>query len=215
LSLWVGGDSTAVYMGQGLTALARALGGTVSGEFYKNSTGLTRPDFFDWRQEFADEMARARPNVAVVMLGANDLQGIVAADGRSYQPGTDGWRAEYTRRLDAALDTLTADPDRLVVWVGQPIMEPSEYNAGIQQLNDLFAAEAQKRPNVVYVDAYDLFADGHGQYQVRLATAQGDQDLRAADGIHFTVAGGQYLADAVMKAIRSHKELILGGSAGG
>jgi len=208
LRLWVGGDSTSVYMGAALAAAARAGGGSVAGEKYTISSGLSRPDFFDWPSHVTAEVERTNPNVVVLMVGANDAQGMTSADGRvvSSSALSAEWKAEYARRVAAVMEGVSA-PGRLVVWVGQPVMGPSDYNERMRALSAIFREQAAAHPGVVYFDSYALFAEGSGQYQVSL----GSVTMRTSDGIHFTTQGGAYLADAILAEIRARKELEIDG----
>lgn len=206
--LWIGGDSTAVYMGGSLAALTRALNGTVEGETYRTSSGLSRPDFFDWPAHLRAEMGRTSPNVVVVMFGANDPQGLVRPDGRVVSPFSEEWRAEYARRVDEALDILSA-PGRVVVWVGQPVMGPEGFNSQVRAVNAIYLERTSAREDAVYVDAYALTADGAGRFREGFALQGGYISLRADDGIHFTTSGGQYLAIAVLAAFRARAEFVV------
>lgn len=208
LRLWVGGDSTAVYMGAALANVAASSGGTVTGQKYTISSGLSRPDFFDWPDYLAGELAQAQPNVVVLMVGANDAQGVVTPDGHavSTTPLSPEWRAAYSERVGATMETMAA-PGRLVVWVGQPVMGPPEYNDRMRVLSAIFREQAEVHPGVLFVDSYALFADTDGQFQVSLVEDGSPVTMRTSDGIHFTTAGGAYLAAAVMQEIRAHKDL--------
>lgn len=211
LRLWVGGDSTAVYMGAALASTALATGGTVTGQKYTISSGLSRPDFFDWPDFLAGEMAQADPNVVVLMLGANDAQGVVTPDGHavSTTPLSPEWRAAYSERVGQAMETMVAQ-GRLVVWVGQPVMGPPDYNERMQVLSGIFREQADAHPGVLFVDSYGLFADADGQFQASIVDDGAPVTMRTSDGIHFTTAGGAYLAAAVMREIRAHKDLLGG-----
>jgi hypothetical protein len=208
LRLWVGGDSTSVYMGGALADITRQLNGVVAGDEHRTSSGLSRPDFFDWPAFLRSEMARTNPNVVVVMFGANDPQGLVTVDGQVVQPLSEGWRAEYTRRVAATMELLAA-PDRLQVWVGQPVMEPEGFNNQMKVVDAIYAEQAALRTDAIFVDSYTLFATPAGGYRDGGPGPDGAYvTWRAADGIHFTVAGGQYLAQAVMGSIRSNLDLV-------
>ena len=119
--MWVGGDSQA----ETLTAsLARLAGGTDLIEtttHFRLSSGLTRPDFFDWPAFLFRESEAFDLEVIVLMLGGNDSQAIQTAQGEVFQRLTDEWRDEYRGRVGDMMDLLDA-PGRILVWVGQPVM---------------------------------------------------------------------------------------------
>jgi len=192
LRVYSNGDSTSYFMTVALYSLMQNLGSVPVAEAeYKISSGLVRTDFFDWYAYLATQMAAYQPDVVVFMVGANDaLQ-------------TGGLDA-YRQRVAAMMDQLRA-PARLVVWVGQPIMDSARsasLAAAIPGLNQVFREEAAARPWVLYVDAYALTADANGNYADYLPDETGTLRLmRAGDGIHFTPEGGRRLALGVIAAL--------------
>lgn len=196
LRLWSDGDSTSYFMTVALFSIAANQGGIpVRTADYKISSGLQNTVFFDWRSYISSEMALYDPDVAVFMVGANDALQI-----RSYE--------DYASRVGAIMD-LMRRPGRRVIWVGQPNMQPNPalgYNpalaGAIPPLNQVFSSEAAKRPWVTYVDCYALTSFSEGSYADSLPDENGvEQALRAADGIHFSLAGGRRLALGVVAAL--------------
>ena len=118
---------------------------------YKVSSGLTRPDFFDWPALLRADIASANPTVSVVVLGSNDAQDILV-DGKSFVVDSPEWRAEHARRVDEVLDILTAD-GRSVVWVGIPNAEHSQFSDRLRIL------EQTTRQVVAQRDGVNLLPD--------------------------------------------------------
>ena len=48
---------------------------------YKVSSGLARPDFFDWPAHLRRQLPAVDPDIVVVTFGGNDAQGMALADG--------------------------------------------------------------------------------------------------------------------------------------
>lgn len=193
--VWSHGDSTSYYMTVAIYAQASAAGGSpVEAADYKISSGLLNPAFFDWPSFIGQEMAAYNPDLAVFMIGANDAMQI-----RSYE--------DYAARVGAVMD-LMYRPGRVLVWMGQPNMQPNPalgYNPAlvdrIPAINEVFRDEAAKRSWVVYVDTWALTSWSDGTYAPVLPDENGvEQALRAPDGIHFTPAGGRRLALAALAA---------------
>ncbi len=199
--LWVGGDSMAIEFGGALARLSGESGVITPDLDARGATGLTRPDFFDWPLELKKIADRDQPEVMVIIFGANDSQGLKTADGNIHQPGSEGWRAEYRLRVAATMD-LVASPGRVVVWVGQPIMESSDLSDRMRELNTIFQAEAATRPGVLFFDSWPLFVDANGRYSAFLPGDSGGlQNLRDADGVHLSLSGADRLASAVLKRL--------------
>ena len=207
LRLWVGGDSLAGIFGQSVVRLATDTGVIDARLDYRLSTGLTRPDYFDWPGEFHQVVREQSPDIMVVIFGANDAQGIRTPDGAVFQVGSDGWQREYARRVGLVMDMLDA-PGRLVVWAGLPPMRDADFSGRLRDLDHIYKLEAAFHPGVVFVDTWSLFAGPNGGYAAYLPDAGGDMQLvREPDGVHLTRAGGDRLADEVFRVITAHVQL--------
>lgn len=203
LRVWMGGDSMAKVLGEALLRQASETGLVTVTPDPQLSSGLTRPDFFDWPGHF-DQLVRSGDyEVFVVMFGANDSQGIKTRDGEIFQPGEPGWSAEYRRRVAGVMDLLGGG-NRLVLWVGQPIMRSAEFSQRMAELNVIYREEAAKRPWVQFIDLWPLFQSPSGGYAAYLADDDGEvKEMRHPDGVHFVRAGGERAARAIMAVIRA------------
>jgi hypothetical protein len=179
---------------------------------YRISTGLTRPDYFDWPRELDRVVRETDPELMVIIFGANDSQGIQMPDGRVFERNSPDWLAEYRRRVAGTMDLLRDDEgDRLVVWLGQPPMRESGFNQRMAYLNNIYAEEAAKRPWIRYFDTWAFFTDGNGAYAPTLASRDGTvHDMRIGDGIHLTTPGGDRLAWAIVEALTELVDLSAG-----
>jgi hypothetical protein len=201
LRVWIGGDSMTHDYG---LAFQSKLGGTPGFTVdldYRISTGLTRPDYFDWPAELADNVLPKKPEVMVVMFGANDAQAMELPNG-VFDVGSPEWNAEYRRRVGDTMDLLAGD-GRMVIWVGQPYMRDNGFSDRMAVLNQIFEEEAAKRPWVKYLDSRPvLSAPGKPGYAEYLPDSSGAPTLaRQGDGIHLSEFGSQKLADATIDLI--------------
>jgi hypothetical protein len=207
LRLWVGGDSLAGIFGQSVVRLATDTGVIDAQLDYRLSTGLTRPDYFDWPAEFHQVLREQSPDIMVVIFGANDAQGIRTPAGDVYQVGSDGWQREYARRVGLVMDMLRA-PGRLVVWAGLPPMRDGDFSDRLRGLDQIYKLEAGVRDGVIFVDTWSLFSGPNGGYAPYLPDAGGDMQLvREPDGVHLTRAGGDRLAAEVFRMIEDRVDL--------
>ena len=206
LRLWVGGDSLAIRFGESLVRLAEDTGMFDSQLDARISTGLARPDYFNWPGQLSKVSSEEDPDIMVMLFGSNDSQGLMDPAGDVYSAHSDGWRAEYRRRVETTLDTVAA-PDRLVVWVGLPPMRDGEFSQRLADIDRIYREAAAAHEGVLYVDTWSLFSDDHGQYVAYLDDGGNVAQVREPDGVHLTRAGGDRLAEAVMDAIDEHVEL--------
>ncbi|MFA5565364.1 MAG: DUF459 domain-containing protein [Acidimicrobiia bacterium] len=207
LRLWVGGDSMSQVFGQSLVSFVEQTGVITSTLDYRISTGLTRPDYFNWPAHLDTEMERLDPEAVVIMFGANDAQGM-EADGQVFERLSDGWKDHYRRRVAGTMDLLKA-PGRIVYWVGQPIMRDSAFSGRMAQLNEIYSSEAATRPWVKFIDSYSMFANESGNYEAYLTGLDGSvHDMRQGDGIHLSRPGGDLLARHVLDLIEADANIV-------
>jgi hypothetical protein len=195
LRVWVGGDSMMRDLSESVQRLAAGNALLAVTAHYEISSGLTRPDYFDWPDALRSDMTDTDAEVAVVMFGANDGQGLIAPDGTTYQRVSEpGWQREYADRVAALMDQLRAD-GRLVLWVTQPPMRDGDFDARMDIVNEIYRAAASTRPWVDLVETALLFGDSGGAFADRLPGPDGElRDLRQDDGIHLSREGADLLA---------------------
>jgi len=191
LKIYIAGDSMAGIPGMALTNLARDTGVMKARLDYRVSSGLCRPDFFDWPAQLARQVYAYHPPAAVLMFGANDRQGVQPPSGKVYQFESAGWKKEYRRRVDDVIGELFDGGVRRIYWVGQPIMPDRAFSRQMQVINDIYKKAAKAHPGVHYVDAYGLFGNGSGVYAAisRTIGAASSRSARATAPTSPTPAG--------------------------
>lgn len=200
LRLLVVGDSMTEAAGPALLDASEGTGVIDATHELRYSSGLTRPDYFDWPARLATLLAERDPEAVVVFLGANDGQGIQTPSGPA-SFGTDAWVAEYRARVAAAMDLLTAD-GRIVYWIGLPVMRSAGYDERMRLLTRIYREEAEGRADVRFLDTRATFTGPDGGYSAYLPDAAGRPVLvRRNDGIHLTPAGADRVVALVMQAV--------------
>jgi hypothetical protein len=205
LKVWVGGDSLSITPGESFVNLAP---GTevmdVANNFVDGhvATGLARPEKFNWPDHMLDVIAADQPNALVITLGSNDDQDLTGEGGVGPYASPE-WMTEYRRRVGGMMDALTANSDRILFWVGVPVLRvraEDRYNP----INQIFREEAAKRVGrVVYVDLDTPFRGPDGGYVDIIDGVQ----VRTPDGLHFTRAGGDQVAQMVIDAMNQAYDL--------
>jgi hypothetical protein len=201
LKVWMMGDSMVETPGPQFLILSDSLGLVDADVYYEYISGLNRSDYFDWPAYFAEELPKLQPDALIVTFGANDGQDAFTEDGvvEAWSPE---WFEWYRPRVEEAMDVLSENMDGIVYWVGLPVMENDTFTEHVRQLNELFAAEAEKHPNIEYVDIWELFQDESGNYNAYLPDPDGGvTNVRYPDGVHFTPQGGLILARHLMSRI--------------
>lgn len=165
------------------------------------STGLTNFVYRDISEKTRDQLAEQDFDVAVVLFGSNDIQGIRHDSGAVYNFRSADWETVYRERIRDVVTQLQSD-GATVYWVGLPVMRSSRYNANTIYLNGIFREEVEAL-GAVFISTRAVTGDAEGNYSAYLADAGGTQRLvRADDGIHFTLPGYTRLSAPVAAAIR-------------
>jgi hypothetical protein len=169
------------------------------GRFGNNGTGLTRPDKYDWPDELKKIIAKFHPDLLVASMGLNDRQFLVDVDaGRAHvEFGTPEWTAKYAEQVTRVLKEASEVRAGLL-WVGIPILRDAAANADALEKNQIYsgAISSLGARNVRYVAPWQLNPGGPEAYK-SIGPGRGGSvvALRAPDGIHFTAAGYDLLAD--------------------
>jgi hypothetical protein len=209
LRLWAGGDSLGEYVGNQLLFPISNTDLTDVELSYHISTGLARPDYFNWLTEIERVMSQPSPPEALVfMVGGNDDQNMLR-DSEVLDLGSEAWYEEYRRRVGAFMDaSATASGSSHLYWIGLPPMREIERETISVQINEIISSEAEARPWVTFVDIHALFTGPDGGFQAQLIDPQGTQRVaRAPDGVHITFAGSTWVADRVWSAIEDRWDL--------
>jgi len=203
LRLYLGGDSMANSFGVALQRVAGSTGIIAPTIDYRVVSGLARPDYFNWPLHLAEDVVPTDPEVVVLLFGANDAQSLRLDDGTICRRFERCWIAEYRRRVAGTMDLLRdPDGDRLVLWLGQPIMGPSSGVDHVDLFNAVYEEEAADRPWVRYVDTWSWFARPDGSYSAYLPAADGTEHrVREPDDVHLTAAGGERLSWALLRLL--------------
>jgi hypothetical protein len=169
----------------------------------RNGTGLARGDLLDWTRELASILAQDRPTLLLVSLGLNDHQQIVAPPHGRVAYGAREWTDAYRARIESFL-TVGAQTEAGLVWLGNPVMRDPVMQSRTAQLNALVAEAiaGMASAKAVYLAPWRLAAEGDESYRQYGAAASGARtQLRAADGVHFTPAGYDLVADHVTPSL--------------
>lgn len=167
----------------------------------KSSSGLARPDFFDWQWEGRRQVELRSPDMVVVLVGGNDGQDMSSQSGqRKRVPwDTDAWKTEYRMRMDAFLAALSA-PGRKIVWLALPRTNTNKFESKLRIIRavqreavEAFGEDATYLETSPFLEA----DDGSLMSTAIVGKARAPVELRADDGIHFTMAGSEFLAAAL------------------
>ncbi len=153
----------------------------------------------EWIAPIRRFLASEKADIAIVMFGGNDRIDIKNA-GRYLRFRTDAWREEYVGRVDKIMKALV-DAGLKVIWCGNPIARSDTYSADMDYINRIFAERAA-RLGVEFLPLWEAVADDGGKYTAFGKDLGGvTRRLRTDDGIHFTTAGYELIAEKIVALI--------------
>ncbi len=196
LRVLVVGDSLGVDLGDALANELSSTGVVQTTVDAQPSTGLTRPDYFDWPARLNSDLSEYNPEVIVVMMGANDPQSYMGS-GPDLQVGSPAWVQAYSQRVAAFMQEATS-MGRYVMWVGQPPMQSPGLSSEMTTINEIDFTQALKVPRVTYIPSEGPLSGGQGGFVQYVSDAQGNQiQVRTPDGIHIAPGGADILGQAI------------------
>ncbi len=165
----------------------------------RSSTGLCRPDFYDWPKAMREYMTSLHPKLVVICVGTNDDQSVSDA-GKRYHYISPGWQQAYAHKVEEIIDII-AQNGGTSIWVSPPIMGPNYLRPRVFAIKEVIRQTCERR-NVVFIDVWQTLADSAGNYQRFIVDSNRKKTaLRTKDGVHVTQAGNTLLARAILPQI--------------
>lgn len=184
--------------------------GLTVGKFQKSSSGICRPDFFDWREAAVEKAsARPRPKVVVLYLGGNDSQDLKLLPGEQqrlnrkrawvrFKDERDQWREHYENRMVEVIDGVCDLGVRKVIVLSTVAVAASKHVRQQEVIRELQQKAAARSKCGVFHSTIPP--------QDRVPPAQLAQ-YRAKDGFHVTREGADrvwtWLEQPFLKTVKS------------
>jgi uncharacterized protein len=169
----------------------------------KSASGLARPDFYDWFDQGTRQVEFRKPDLVIVVMGGNDGQDIPPWKGSSrVRWDTGEWPSAYRGRVDDFLGRVTTpiegEAGAKVLWLGLPMMGMRSLEKKLVLIRKIHQdAVASLGDGALYLDTTQFLVDEQGALLASAPVKGKSRELRAEDGIHFTMSGSEYLADKV------------------
>lgn len=195
------GDSN-IYgsLGRALQTRLEAAGYRVF-RFGKPTSGLARPDFFDWLVEAPPRLALYRPDIVLFMAGGNDGQVLQPRPPMSkiiQFHSEQAWREEYGRRVLMLAELLALD-GRMAFFLSPTNRRSLVARRKMQRVRAVQATALAGVPRVAWIDMGPPSSDEGGNYLARGPSPGGRRvALRHGDGIHLTDEGGRVVAERLL-----------------
>ncbi len=208
------GDSLSIPLGEQLKTYYSLQSGVDYMCHGKVSSGLVRPDFYNWERVLDELAGRQRPDVLVVMLGTNDFKPLKTRQG-SLRFGSTDWNREYARRVQRLISIARYHaPHSEIYWVGAPVMGKPDLNRAVTHINKVIAHQLGRNSRCRFIDTSAALADAKGRFiEYAPLDSGGRIRLRAKDGVHLTGQGAALLADSCLSVLAPGSEMMLANAA--
>ena len=162
----------------------------------KKSTGLSRPDFYDWPTVLRKNLTEHRPHLVVMWVGTNDPQGIHGHRGLG-EPCSEAWQEVYRTKLHEVVQLSHAHGARFML-MGPPVVGDPKLNAQLGIIDHLMQLECRSL-GICYISTRYILGGKEGLFHPRGRLLSGEYvDLRSSDRVHITSDGNRRVMDYLL-----------------
>lgn len=164
----------------------------------RRNTGLAYPGYFNW-PETTQKALDDNPDIGllVVFLGPNDPWSMPNGPGKPYLKfKSEDWETEYRNRIRSIL-TLAQQHQVPVIWLLPPNMRSDKLNQSMAWLDTMYSSEVKAVGGIV-LNVNDLFGYKDDIYSPTTVIDGKKISLRAPDGTHYSPAGQNLIAQAII-----------------
>ncbi len=171
----------------------------------KPTSGLARPDFFDWLTEGVRLVDHYRPDVVIILFGGNDGQRLepYAGERRVWWKDEATWREAYRSRVTRLAMALSGGGRRLFV-LGPTNRLPRIAREKMLRVRQVQREAVEGLTRVTWIDTFALTSREDGRPEAEGRDRRGRRvRLRRPDGIHLTAEGAAVLMDKLWPALQA------------
>jgi hypothetical protein len=172
----------------------------------KLSTGLTRPDVFDWPAKLRALVAEVHPDLVIANFGGNDAQAMVLERGEVAHYATPRWEAAYRARVREIV-AIARQGGARVVMLGMSTTRDPVLSRRMEHINAI-TEEAGRAAGADFLSIWDLGADAGGHFQDVVVIDGVPTRTRLADGKHFSRAGALHVVGPICDRLAARYKFV-------
>ncbi len=162
----------------------------------KGSTGLARPDFYNWPKVLEENMIKHKPHVVVMWIGTNDTQNIYGMKGLG-EPLSWPWQKAYHNKLIEIFRIVRKHNARLIM-MSPPVMNKQKFDDNLKAITNLMEWTCKKY-GASFLNTRPILSDSREKYVQRKPMADGKvSPIRTPDQIHITADGNILVMDRLL-----------------
>ncbi|WP_354186328.1 SGNH/GDSL hydrolase family protein [Bartonella japonica] len=164
------------------------------------NSGLVRTDYYSWKSNISTLIDKNKPDIIVMVIGANDNQPIQMSHG-IFNTNEPEWMNIYKQRITEIAESLHAS-EKPWIWMGQPAFGNDNLTQKVKIFNKLYKQEIESAKGH-FIDIWDGFIDEQNQFSFSGYDTNGKVvKLRTPDGLNFTSEGKRKLASYLEKKLQ-------------
>ncbi|MCZ2158018.1 DUF459 domain-containing protein [Bartonella sp. 220] len=164
-------------------------------------SGLVRTDHTPWKNNISEIIEKNKPDVIIMVIGANDNQSIITPQG-IFSTNEPEWLNNYKQRIIEIAESLHTSR-KPWIWMGQPIFKNENLTQKMKIFNELYKREIEGVGGY-FIDIWDGFTNEQGQFSFSGYDINGKiTRLRTNDGINFTFEGKRKLVSYLRKPLET------------
>lgn len=162
----------------------------------KRSTGLSRPDFYNWPAVLEKNLQQHRPNIVVMWVGTNDPQNIHGMTGLG-EPCSRKWLNAYTYKL-IEITKICQKYNARIIFMSPPVMDEEPLDTQLKAITDIMQRTC-KFYRLGFINTRPLLADKNGKFCRRAVMPNGrTADIRWKDKVHITGDGNILIMQSLL-----------------
>ena len=163
----------------------------------KGSTGLSRPDFYNWPRVLEENLRKHRPQIVVMWVGTNDVATSIYNVEGTDVPCSPYWMRVYAGKI-LEIARLCQKYKARTIFMSPPVMDKEKWDAKLKKITNLMRSIC-KYYRLGFIDTRPIFANRSGQYTHTKRMPDGSTSaIRTNDHIHITSAGYVLVMDELL-----------------
>ena len=199
------GDSQMYGLANGLKKLTSGQDSIEITDISIHSSGFVRGDYYNWEKKLENVFKSKTAgyyHAVVILLGMNDYQDIYSGNSLFVRE-TKEWEVQYRDKIIRVINLLLLNTKK-VYWLGMPVVRRASYNDDLQYIEKVQARVANEYNHAGLTRiALSSIAPGDGVPYTDTIQREDGKIIRLmkADGIHYTISGGQYIMEGFLKKL--------------
>lgn len=162
----------------------------------KRSTGLSRPDYYNWPAVLEANLQEHRPQIVVMWVGTNDPQGIHGMKGLG-EPCSAKWMKAYAGKILEIVNLCKKYRAR-IIFMSPPVMDEEPLDSQLARITGLMQRICSYY-KLGFINTRTILADSDGKYRHTALMPNGRMaTIRWKDRVHITGDGNRLVMDKLM-----------------